>query len=82
MKNYLMLQNASFELLLLLSYYGKTNRCSLSRLGLKKYDYIWNKVIHGIKELDKEPICNKKVLKTKVKSYGDEATDFNDEEMS
>ena len=49
---------------------------------LTKYDDMWNKVCHFIgKEFDSKPIYNKKFLKNKVRSYGDEATDFHDEEM-
>ena len=33
------------------------------------------------KVFDNEPIYNKKFLKTKTKSYGDEATDFHDKEI-
>ena len=33
------------------------------------------------KELDYEPTYNKKFLKTKMISYGDEATDFYDKEI-
>ena len=33
------------------------------------------------KELDCKPIYNKKFLKTKIRSYGDEATDFQDNEI-
>ena len=33
------------------------------------------------KELDSEPIYDKKFLKTKIRSYGDEATDFCDKKM-
>ena len=46
-----------------------------------------NIIIFGIKlgqilkKIDSEPICNKKVLKTKIKSQGDEATDVHDEEI-
>ena len=37
---------------------------------------ICNKVSNSIKkELDCKPFYNKKVLKTKIRSYGDEATD-------
>ena len=32
------------------------------------------------KELVCEPIYNKKILKTKIRSYGDEATDFHRKE--
>ena len=34
------------------------------------------------KEFDSKPISNKTFLKTKIKSYGDEATDFLDKEIS
>ena len=44
--------------------------------------YIWNDVSNSIKEeFDSEPIYNKKFLKTKIKSYGDEATHFHDKEI-
>ena len=44
---------------------------------LKRYNDIWKKVSYSIKkELDCEPIYNKKILKTKIRSYGDEAPDF------
>ena len=33
------------------------------------------------KEFDSEPIYYKRFLKTKIKSYGDEATDFYDNEI-
>ena len=33
-------------------------------------------------ELESEPIYNKNFLKTKIKSYGDESTDFHDKEIS
>ena len=39
---------------------------------LKKYNTIWDKV---------NPVYNKKFLKTKVKSYGDEATNFYDKKI-
>ena len=43
---------------------------------------IWDKVSSDIKkEFDSETVYYKKVLKTKIKSYGDEATGFHDEEM-
>ena len=43
----------------------------------EKYNDIWHKVSNSIKkEFDSEPICNKKFLKTKIKSYGVEAADF------
>ena len=44
---------------------------------LKKYNDIWNKVSNSIKiELDCKPIYNREFLKTKIRSYGDEATVF------
>ena len=49
---------------------------------LKKHDYIYNKVSNSTrKEFDSEPVYNKKCLKTKIKSYGDEATDFHYKEI-
>ena len=33
------------------------------------------------KEFDSDSICNKIILKTKIKSYGDETTDFHDKEI-
>ena len=50
---------------------------------IKKCYDIWDKVSNNIKkELSSESIYNKKFLKTKIKYYGDETTDFHDEEMS
>ena len=44
---------------------------------LEKYKTIWDKVIADMnKEFDSEPPYNKKIWKTKIKSYGDEVTDF------
>ena len=44
---------------------------------LKKYNDISNKFSNSIKkELDCKFICKKHFLKTKIRSYGDEATDF------
>ena len=44
---------------------------------LEKYNNVWNKISNSInKELDSEPIYNKKFLKTKIRSYGDEARNF------
>ena len=43
---------------------------------------IWNKVINSIKkELDCEPICDKKFLKIKIMPYGNEAADFQGKEV-
>ena len=50
---------------------------------LKKYNTVWDKVSADIKkEFDSEPVYNKKSLKTKIKSNGDEATYFHDKKMS
>ena len=44
---------------------------------LKKYNTILDKVSVNIKkEFDSEPVYNKKYLKTKIKSNGDEITGF------
>ena len=47
----------------------------------EKCNSIWDKISADIKkEFDSEPVYNKKFLKTKIKSYCDEATDFRDKE--
>ena len=44
---------------------------------LEKYNTIWDKVSADIKKgCDSEPVYNKEFLKTKIKSHGDEVTDF------
>ena len=44
---------------------------------LEKYNIIWYKVSADIKaEFDRDHVSNKKFLKTKTKSHGDEVTDF------
>ena len=44
---------------------------------LEKYNTIWDNVSTDIKkEFDSESLYDKKFLKTKIKSYCDEATDF------
>ena len=49
---------------------------------LEKYNTIWGKVSVNIKkEFDSEPVCNKEFLKTKIKSHGDEVTDFYDKKI-
>ena len=49
---------------------------------LEKYNTFWDKASADFKKkLDSEPVCNKNFLKTKIKSYGDEATDFYDYEI-
>ena len=46
---------------------------------LKKYNTIWDKVsTDNKKEFDSSPVYKKKILKTKIKSYGNEITDFYD----
>ena len=50
---------------------------------LETYNDNWNKISNSIKkELDCEPIYNKNFLKTKIKSYGNKATDFHDKEVA
>ena len=49
---------------------------------LEKYNTVWDRISADIKkEFDSEPVCNKNFLKTKIKSYGDEVTDFYDKEI-
>ena len=49
---------------------------------LEKYNNIWDKVSTDIKkEFDSEPVYNKEFLKTKIKSHGDEVTDFYDKKI-
>ena len=44
---------------------------------LRKYNTIWNKVSADIeKDFDSKPVYNKEFLKTKIKSHGNEFTDF------
>ena len=49
---------------------------------LEKYNAIWDKASADIKkEFDSEPVYNKRFLKTKIKSYGDEIKDFFDKDI-
>ena len=49
---------------------------------LEKYNTIWDKLSTDIKkEFDSEPVYNKEFLKTKIKSHGNEVTDFHDKEV-
>ena len=49
---------------------------------LEKYNTIWGKVNVDIKkEFAIRPVYNKEFLKTKVKSHGDEVTDFYDKKI-
>ena len=44
---------------------------------LETYNTIWDKVSTDVKkEFNSDPIYKKNFLKTKIKSYGDEATDI------
>ena len=46
---------------------------------LKKYNTIWDKVSADMKnEFDSDPVYNKNYLKTRIKSHGDEVTNFYD----
>ena len=45
---------------------------------LKECNTIWEKITADIKKIDSEPVYNKEYLKTKIKSKGDEVTDFCD----
>ena len=50
---------------------------------LNRYNTTWGKICSDIRnEFDSEPVCDKNFLKTKIKSHGDETTDFHDNEMS
>ena len=49
---------------------------------LETYNNIWDKISAGItKKFDSEPVYNKNILKTKIKSYGDEVTGFYDKNI-
>ena len=44
---------------------------------LEEYHTIWDKVSADMeKEFDSDPVYNKNYLKTKIKSHGNEVTDF------
>ena len=48
------------------------------------FDTAWDKVSADIKkkkEFDSKPVYNKEFLKTKIKSHGDEVTDFYDKKI-
>ena len=50
---------------------------------LEKYNTVWDKVSADIKrEFHSEPVYNKNYLKTKVRSHGNEVTDFYDKKDS
>ena len=49
---------------------------------LERHNIIWDKISADInKEFDSEPVYNKKILKTEIKSHGDEVTDFYDKKI-
>ena len=49
---------------------------------LEKSNTIWDKVSADIKkEFDSEPVCNKNFQETKIKSHGDEVTDFHNKKV-
>ena len=49
---------------------------------LEKHNTIWDEVSADIKkEFDSKPAHNKNNLKTKIKSFGDEVTDFYDKKF-
>ena len=46
---------------------------------LEKYNTLWNKIsADAIKEFDSNLTYNKYILKTEIRCYGDEPTDFYD----
>ena len=46
-------------------------------LIIEKHNTIWDKVNADIKKgFDSKPVYSKEFLKTKIKSHGDEVTDF------
>ena len=47
---------------------------------LEKYHTIWDKVSTDIKKIS-EPVYNKEFLEVKIKSHGDEITDFYDKKI-
>ena len=49
---------------------------------MEKYNSVWDNVSADIKkEFDSKPVYNKNYLKTKIKSHGDEVTDFYDKKI-
>ena len=49
---------------------------------LEKYNTVWDKVSADIKEeFNSKPGYNKEFFKTKIKSHGDEVTDFYDKQI-
>ena len=63
----------------------KLNWCTFWRWWftvLEKYNTISDKVSANTKkESDSEPVYNKEFLETKIKSHGDEVTDFYDKKI-
>ena len=54
----------------------KTSTYIKSYDGQTKCNTIWDNVSADIKKNDSEPVYNKKILETRIKSHGDEVTDF------
>ena len=48
----------------------------------EKCNTLWDKVSSDIKKINSELVYDKKYLKTKIKPYSDEATDFYDKEIT
>ena len=49
---------------------------------LKKYNTFWDKLSTNTEiEFDSDPVFNETFLKTKIKSHGDDVTEFYDEEI-
>ena len=49
---------------------------------IEKYNTIWDKLSADLKkEFDNGPVYNEEYLKTKIKSNGDEVTDFHDKRI-
>ena len=49
---------------------------------MEAYNTIWDDVSPDVKrEFDSKPVYNKKLLKTKIKFYDDETTDFHDKKI-
>ena len=64
------------------SYGGQTKWMYFDYDLLEKYNTIWDKVsADNKKEFDSEPVYNKKIFKTKIKSHSNEVTDFYDKEI-
>ena len=64
------------------SYDGQTKWMYFLIEDEEKYNTNWDKVSADIKkEFDNKPVYNENILKTKLKSYGDEVTGFYDKKI-